>query len=338
MVGIKEIAKEAQVCPATVSRVLRTPELVAEAKRNLVLEVIKRTGYTPNALGVSLRKSKTYNLLAVIPDAISAFNYPVIRAIESVALNNGYSVLLGDTQEMESRERSFAAMVRSRQADGILLFCSRLPFDIDPAVPLAEQLPPMVNACETVPMDGLPKVNIDNVAAAEDATNYLLSLGHRRIGVVAGNMTSPSTMGRLQGYKRALAKAGLPFEPTLLEVADYSLDKAEVATRKLVSLTEPPTAIFAFSDEMAMSCLATLHNLGFSVPHDFSVMGFDNISYSQYFSPALTTVAQPLAEIGTACMELLLPQLNGEKMVECNRILPHKLVIRKSTAPVQPAR
>lgn len=331
MIGIKEIAKEANVSPATVSRVLRNPELVAEAKRNTVLEVIKRTGYTPNSLGVSLRKSKTYNLVAVIPDVISAFNYPVIRAIESIALQHGYSLLLGDTQEQESRERSFAAMARSRQADGILLFCSRLPFDIDPALPLADQLPPMVNACETVSVSGLPKVNIDNAAAAEDAVNYLLSLGHRRIGVVAGNMTSPSTLDRLQGYRRALQKAGLPYEEELIEVGDYGLQKAEQATRKLVARENRPTAIFAFSDEMAMSCLATLHNLGYKIPQDFSVMGFDNISYAQYCCPALTTIAQPMTEIGIACMELLLPQLNGEPMQECNKILPHKLIVRNST-------
>ena len=331
MIGIKEIAKEANVSPATVSRVLRNPELVAEAKRNTVLEVIKRTGYTPNSLGVSLRKSKTYNLVAVIPDVISAFNYPVIRAIESIALQHGYSLLLGDTQEQESRERSFAAMARSRQADGILLFCSRLPFDIDPALPLADQLPPMVNACETVAVTGLPKVNIDNAAAAEDAVNYLLSLGHRRIGIVAGNMTSPSTLDRLQGYRRALQKAGLPYEDTLIEVGDYGLQKAEQATRKLVARENRPTAIFAFSDEMAMSCLATLHNLGYKIPQDFSVMGFDNISYAQYCYPALTTIAQPMTEIGIACMELLLPQLNGEPMQECNKILPHKLIVRNST-------
>ena len=331
MIGIKEIAKEANVSPATVSRVLRNPELVAEAKRNTVLEVIKRTGYTPNSLGVSLRKSKTYNLVAVIPDVISAFNYPVIRAIESIALQHGYSLLLGDTQEQESRERSFAAMARSRQADGILLFCSRLPFDIDPALPLADQLPPMVNACETVSVTGLPKVNIDNAAAAEDAVNYLLSLGHRRIGVVAGNMTSPSTLDRLQGYRRALQKVGLPYEEELIEVGDYGLQKAEQATRKLVARENRPTAIFAFSDEMAMSCLATLHNLGYKIPQDFSVMGFDNISYAQYCYPALTTIAQPMTEIGIACMELLLPQLNGEPMQECNKILPHKLIVRNST-------
>ena len=334
MIGIKEIAKEANVSPATVSRVLRNPELVAEAKRITVLEVIKRRGYTPNSLGVSLRKSKTYNLVAVIPDVISAFNYPVIRAIESIALQHGYSLLLGDTQEQESRERSFAAMARSRQADGILLFCSRLPFDIDPAIPLADQLPPIVNACETVSVTGLPKVNIDNATAAEDAVNYLLSLGHRRIGIVAGNMTSPSTLDRLQGYRRALQKAGLPYEEALIEVGDYGLQKAEQATRKLVAQENRPTAIFAFSDEMAMSCLATLHNLGYKIPQDFSVMGFDNISYAQYCYPALTTIAQPMTEIGIACMELLLPQLNGEPMQECNKILPHKLIVRNSTGVV----
>src|SRR5690606_24996718 len=155
MIGIKEIAKEANVSPATVSRVLRNPEIVTPAKRDRVMEVINRTGYTPNSLGVSLRKSKTYNLVAIIPDAISVFNYPVIRAIESMALENGYSLLLGDTQEKEARERSFANMVRSRQADGVLLFCSRLPFDLDPELSLAEQLPPLVNACEPVDVEGI---------------------------------------------------------------------------------------------------------------------------------------------------------------------------------------
>lgn len=333
MIGIKEIAKAAKVSPATVSRVLRNPEVVAEATRTVVLETVKKYGYTPNNLGVSLRKAQSNNLVAVIPDAISCFNYPVMRAVESIALEHGYNLLLGDTQELESRERSFAAMVRSRQADGLLLFCSRLPFDITDELPLSEQLPPLVNACENISIEGIPKVNIDNVAAAEDAVNYLLSLGHRRIGVIAGNMTSPSTLGRLEGYKRAIAKAGITYEEELITVADYSQQKAEIATRKLVALEKPPTAIFNFSDEMGMSCISTLLNLGYKIPQDFSVMGFDNISYSQYCYPTLTTIAQPMTEIGIACMELLLPQLKGEKMQGITRILPHKLMVRNSTGP-----
>lgn len=333
MIGIKEIAKEANVSPATVSRVLRNPELVTPAKRDRVLEVVKRTGYTPNSLGVSLRKSKTYNLVAIIPDAISVFNYPVIRAIEGIALENGYSLLLGDTQEKEARERSFANMVRSRQADGILLFCSRLPFDLDPERTLAEQLPPLVNACEPVAIEGIPSVNIDNVAAAADATNYLLSLGHKRIGVIAGNMAVPSTKSRVEGYQQALANAGIVFDEQLIQIGNYSLPGAAEATRTLVNLANRPTAIFACSDEMAMSCMATLHQLGFHIPRDISVMGFDNIRYAEYCSPSLTTMAQPMTEIGIACMELLLPQLNGEPMTPIKRILPHQLIVRESTGP-----
>lgn len=335
MIGIKEIAKEANVSPATVSRVLHNPELVSEAKRNQVLEVVKRTGYTPNSLGVSLRKAKTHKLVAIIPDVICAFNYPVIRAIESMALDHGYSLLLGDTQELECRERSFAAMAKSRQADGIFLFCSRLPFDLDESLSLSEQLPPMVNACEMVDISGIPKVNIDNRAAGTDATDYLLSLGHQRIAVVAGNLQTPSTIERLEGYKTALNEAGLPYRPEYVQAANYSLALAAEATRKIMTQPHRPTAIFAFSDEMAMSCISTLTEMGLNVPADVSVMGFDNISYSAYMNPALTTVAQPMAEIGRKCMELILPQLEGEPMREGMHLLPHELIVRKSTGPVK---
>ncbi|BFM22204.1 LacI family DNA-binding transcriptional regulator [Gilvimarinus japonicus] len=333
MTGIREIAIEAEVSPATVSRVLRNPELVSEEKRLRVMEIINRTGYTPNSLGVGLRKAKSNRLVAIIPDAISAFNYPVIRAIESIALEHGYSLLLGDTQEMVSRERSFAAMVRSRQADGILLFCPRLPFDVEPSIPLSEQLPPLVNACELVPINGLAQVDIDNALAAEDGVNYLLSLGHKRIGVVAGNLTSPSTRNRLEGYRRAIHKAGIAYDDSIVKVGDYGLEKAERATLDLIQCPNRPTAIFAFSDEMALSCISTLYKQQLQVPRDISVLGFDNISYANYCNPALTTVAQPMADIGKVCMELLLPQLNGEPMPVIKRVLKHELIVRASTGP-----
>ncbi|MDO3381360.1 LacI family DNA-binding transcriptional regulator [Gilvimarinus algae] len=335
MTGIREIAIEAGVSPATVSRVIRNPELVSKERRQRVQAVIDRTGYTPNSLGVSLRKAKTNRLVAIIPDAISAFNYPVIRAMESIALENGYSLLLGDTQEMETRERSFAAMVSSRQADGILLFCPRLPFDVEPSIPLANQLPPMVNACELVPVNGLPQVNIDNRAAARDGVEYLLSLGHTRIGVIAGNLKSPSTKDRLAGYKDALRQAGLAIDEQCIDVGDYGLEKSEQATRRLMKQPQPPTAIFAFSDEMAMACIATLCKSGYRVPDDISVLGFDNISYANYCNPSLTTIAQPMSDIGRVCMELLLPQLRGEPMVAQNIVLDHTLIIRESTGPVK---
>ncbi|WP_416305331.1 LacI family DNA-binding transcriptional regulator [Neptunicella sp. SCSIO 80796] len=334
MLSIKEIAKLADVCPATVSRVLRHPHLVSQKKRDKVSAVIKQTGYVPNNLAVNLRNTKTFKLMAIIPEVIRAYNSVIIRSIEDIAIEHGYSLLLGDTQSLQSREKSFADMARSREVDGIILFCSRFPFEVDPAIPVADQLPPIVHACESTDMPGVPKVNIDNLAAAKEATDYLLSLGHKRIGVVAGHSLTPSTESRLAGYRSSLQEANIKQEPALISTGNYDLQMAAEATQYLMSLVPRPTAIFAFSDEMAIGCLSALHKLKVKVPEQVSVLGFDGISYAPFLHPALSTVAQPLKEIGKSCMELLLPQLNGEKMQDCNKILSHQLVIRESTGPV----
>ncbi|MCW8125919.1 substrate-binding domain-containing protein [Microbulbifer halophilus] len=143
---------------------------------------------------------------------------------------------------------------------------------------------------------------------------------------------NPSTRDRLKGYRYALHRGGIPVDETLIEVGNHGLRDAERATRKLMEQPDRPTAIFNFSDEMAMSCLAALHSMGYRIPDDISVMGFDDIPYAEYCHPALTTVSQPMAEIGIECMELL-PQLKGKEMDACNRILPHRLMVRNSTGP-----
>ncbi|MDN4501163.1 LacI family DNA-binding transcriptional regulator [Alteromonadaceae bacterium BrNp21-10] len=333
MLSIKEIAKLADVCPATVSRVLRHPHLVSEEKRDRVNSIVKQTGYVPNNLAVNLRNTKTYKIMAIIPEVIRAYNNVIIRSMQDIAIEHGYSVLLGDTQSLQSREKAFADMARTREVDGIVLFCSRFPFDIDHTVDLATQLPPMVHACESTDMLGIPKVNIDNVAAAREGTEYLASLGHKLIGVVAGHSLTPSTESRLAGYRQAIDSANINYNPNLISTGNYDLNMAEEATQYLMSLRPRPTAIFAFSDEMAIGCLSALHKLKIKIPEEVSVLGFDGISYGPFLNPALSTVAQPLQQIGQACMQLLLPQLNGEPMQDCNRVLPHELVIRQSTAP-----
>jgi LacI family repressor for deo operon, udp, cdd, tsx, nupC, and nupG len=255
--------------------------------------------------------------------------------MENIAFEEGYNILLGDTQNMESRERSFANMVKSRQADGILLFCSRMPFTILPEVPLADQLPPLVNACEDNILEGIPKVNINNVAAADEAVNYLLSLGHKKIAAITGDDKAPSSISRLEGFKKSLGRANLPIRDEWVVNGNYCQRKTESATRKMMSLSEKPTAIFCFSDDMAISCMSVLMSMGYSIPKDISVLGFDNIGYASYCYPTLTTVCQPMVEIGAACMGLLLPQLRGEKMDGSKVILNHSIVVRASTGPVK---
>lgn len=334
-VGIKDIAAKAGVSIATVSHALRNPGRVSPATRTKVLEAAEEVGYTPNNLAVSLRTSRSGNIVAIIPDVADSYNSGIIKSIEKVAHSRGYSVLLGDTQGSERREREFAAMTRSRQADGIILMSHRLPFDLGNGASL-EDLPPLVNGSEFTGHEGIPTVSIDNVQAAADATTHLIEYGHRDIAVITGDMNSTSAKDRVTGFRRAMAEAGLVPNECLIAYGDYSLGSGESEAEKLLLQRLRPTAIFCFSDEIALGCMYTLRQHGFQVPDDISVIGFDNIPFAKYCAPPLTTIAQPVDEIGGTCATLLLDLLDGKRPEQWRYTLPHELIVRESTKPRSP--
>lgn len=332
-VGIKDIAAIAGVSIATVSRTIRDPSVVAESTRAKVLLAIEKSGYTPNNLGVSLRTSKSGNIVVIIPDVSDSFNFGVIKAMEHVAHEHGYSILLGDTQGLESREKAYASMVKSRQADGIILFSHRLPFKTTKDKPIASQIPPLVNSCEMVPIKGIPSVMIDNIQAAKDAVNHLISLGHSKIAAITGDMNSPSAQDRLKGFHQALKEANITPDPEFIKNGLYTIDNGERCADELFLQSKRPSAIFCFSDEIALGCYSSLTAKGFKIPDDISIIGFDNSKFSKYFSPPLTTISQPVEEIGKTCMDLLIQLINGYPIKKINYILPHELIIRQSTKP-----
>ena len=329
-VGIKDIAARAGVSIATVSHALRKPGRVSEATRKKVLAAADEVGYTPNSLAASLRTSRSGNIVVIIPDVADSHNSGIIKAIEKVARSRGYSVLLGDTQGSEKREREFAAMTRSRQADGIILMSHRIPFDLDPDDPDPD-LPPLVNGCEYAGYGDFPTISIDDLAAGIDATEHLLDLGHREIAVVTGDMATTSSQKRLTGFKQAMARAGVPYQEQLIVYGEYSSECGEVAAKKLLMQKNRPTAIFCFSDEIAMGCMYALRQHGFAIPDDISVSGFDNIPFAKYLAPSLTTIGQPTADIGTTCARILLDLIDGRKPAKMRNILPHELLVRDST-------
>ncbi len=330
-VGIKEIAARAEVSIATVSHAFRNPGRVSDATRKKVLEAAKALGYTPNNLAVNLRTAKSGNIVAIIPDVADSHNSGVIKGIEKIAHSRGYSVLLGDTQGSEQREREFANMVSSRQADGIILMSHRLPFALGKNLLKIEDLPPLVNGSEFTGHEEFPLVAIDDVQAAMDATSHLIDYGHKDIAVITGDINSTSCRNRLAGFKGAMARAGLKAPERLINYSSYSLEGGETATRQILLQKNRPTAIFCFSDEIALGCMYTLRQSGFSVPDDISVIGFDNIAFARYFAPPLTTIAQPTEEIGAMCATLLLDLIDGKKPEKNRHILPHKLLVREST-------
>jgi LacI family repressor for deo operon, udp, cdd, tsx, nupC, and nupG len=333
-VGIKDIAARAGVSIATVSHALRNPGRVSEATRIKVLEAAAAIGYTPNNLAVSLRTARSGNIVAIIPDVADSYNSGIIKAIEKVAHSRGYSVLLGDTQGSPEREREFAAMTRSRQADGIILMSHRIPFNLGEGQVKPGDLPPLVNGCEFTGCDAFPTVSVDDVQAAIDATRHLIGYGHRRIAAITGDMQSTSSRDRLTGYRRAMEEAGIPFDESLVVYGEYSVQCGEKAAERLLLQKERPTAIFCFSDEIALGCMYTLRQHGYAVPGDISVMGFDDIPFAKYFAPPLTTIAQPVDEIGATCATLLLDLIDGKRPERMRHFLPHRLVIRESTRPL----
>tara|TARA_R100000687_G_scaffold7370_3_gene6782 strand:- start:109319 stop:110338 length:1020 start_codon:yes stop_codon:yes gene_type:complete len=331
--GIKDIAAISGVSPATVSRTLRNPDIVSEETRKKVMKAVEEGGYTPSRFGANLRTQKSGNIIVVMPDITNQVNAGIIRAIEREAQKAGYSILLGDTQGLAEREKHYANMAQSGQADGVLLFTFHMPFNLTKNLPAAKQLPPIVNSCESIPIDGISKVMIDNTAGARTAVEHLLSLGHKRIAAVMGPRDTPSTLERLKGYYSALKEAGIEVDEQLVIRGDYGVDSGMGAMEQLLKLRRRPTAVFCFSDDMAIGAMSVLQENGFHIPQDISIMGFDDIRYARLMTPALTTIHQPLEEIGKACIELLLEQLDGKTDEPRYVELPFSLVVRQSTGP-----
>jgi len=330
-IGIKELAEYAEVSIATASRAISNPNRVSKGTRERVQAAAKEIGYTPNRLGAGLRTSKTGNIIVIIPDASDTFNSGAIKSIEKAASSHGYSVLLGDTQNLRERELAYGEMIRTKQADGIIFFSYRIPFELNEG-DSSKDLPPIVNSCEPVAMDNVPLVTINNRLAGEEATQHLLDLGHKKIAVITGDPATPSTKDRMEGYRYALKKAGLSPRDDYVQEGLYGIEQGEECTKQLLLLKDRPTAIFCFSDEIALGCLSSLKKSGFDVPNDISVMGFDDIRFAKYFSPSLTTIAQPVEKIGETCINLLVNLINKKPIHEHKIILEHELIVRDSTA------
>ncbi|HEU4692832.1 MAG TPA: LacI family DNA-binding transcriptional regulator [Vicinamibacterales bacterium] len=332
MPNIYEVARRAGVSTATVSRVLSQPDVVAPDTRRRVMAAVERLGYTPNASATNLRTLRTRKLLVTVPDISNPFFSLILQGIEDTAQRAGYSVLLGDTQHDEQREERYALMLRRKEADGLIFLGHRVP---EEAAALVRTLPPgrapIVNGCEFSPRLGIPSVHIDNATAASDAMDHLYRLGHRRIGIVTGPLVSPLSRDRLHGATARAKKAGAERDFIVMN-GDFSIESGAVAGERLLERKHPPTAIFCFNDEMAMGVLETARRRKLRVPDDLSIVGFDDIRFARYLDPPLTTIAQPMRQIGEGTVKLLLQILQGEGAPE-SVTLPHVVVVRSSTAP-----
>jgi LacI family transcriptional regulator, repressor for deo operon, udp, cdd, tsx, nupC, and nupG len=329
---IKDIAEQLGVSPATVSRALSNSGLVAEPTLSRIREAARALNYRPNVSARNLRTRRSMAVLMVVRDVGNPFYLEILKGVEATAREAGYSVLMGNTENDPGREIGYFDMLRDGHADGIILMTGKLPWGRDEC---AERLAGLsvVVALEMIPNSGLPHVQIDNAAAAREAVRHLISLGHKRIAHICGPIPEIMSVRRRDGYRIAMAEAGLEIPAGYEPVGDFLLHSGELLCRQLFDLPSAPTALFVANDEMAFGAIHELRRLGRDVPGDVSVVGFDDLYLSEAFHPPLTTVSQPRAEIGQQAMKLLLRTFAGEGRPGETMQMATTLRIRGSTAP-----
>jgi LacI family transcriptional regulator len=325
---MQDVATEAGVSVSTVSKVLNGRYGVAPATSVHVNEVIARLGYEASLVAQSLRNTRT-NVVGVLVSDFEPFSVEVLKGAADAVRGTGYELIAysagGCVDAHVGWERRYLSRVMGTLVDGALL--------VTPTVTDVQYDGPVVAVDPHTGRSSLPTFSASNLHGALAGVEHLLELGHVRIGMVTGRPDLVSARLREQGYRRALQEAGLAVDESLLRLGAFERSTARAAARELLTLPEPPTAIFACNDLSALATLEVAAELGVDVPRQLSVLGFDNIPESAMAQPPLTTVQQPIRQMGHDAMVMLVALLHGEQLDQTQVTLDTTLVLRRSTAP-----
>lgn len=330
---IEDVAALAGVSIATVSRAINEPTKVADETRRRVNEAIARTGYTTNAMARSLRMRRSNMILILAPDVGDPNFSNILVGLETEASKRGYGVLIGNTQNDATRETDYLRFISSNQADGLILFTGHLPYGFGNAAGEA-RLPPMVAVNEPVSNSDVPYVGVDNFEGSRVATEHLISQGHRRIAFIGHSTTKAVNMLRERGYRAALAGQGIAVDPRLILDGDGTTESGRAAAEHMFVRDVLPTAFLCVNDATALGVIISLNARRYDLPREFSVMGFDDISFASFVTPALTTMKQPRLKIGEEAMDLLLALLEGKPPARNEVLLRAELIVRNSVSRV----
>ena len=330
---ISDVAKRAGVAKGTVSYVLNGQSRIArisEETEQRVFRAASELQYKPNALARMLVNRRTETLAVVFQRGYfftswSSFTAEVMRGVSTAAVELGYDLMLHTKDVDCDRE---AETLADGRVDGVLI----LRDEDDPIVSeLISQEFPCVRFFSQG-ADGAPFVDVDNVSGGQMATQHLIDLGHRQIGIIHGPQHSTASTDRLAGYRQAMAQAALVVQPEW-EVEIHSPMSSFEAFHRLMRSDNPPTAIFVWSDDVALACMSALHEIGMSVPADLSVVGFDSLEVCERSVPPLTSVRQPVMEMAHRATRILVAIIRGQEVAERQILMPLLLDIRASTAP-----
>lgn len=329
---IRDVAKAAGVGVGTVSRVLNNSEAVSEATRRKVLAAIDELDYSPNLAARRLSTGRTMTIGVILPFFTNPSYVERLRGVESVLAPSDYDLVLFNAETAVRRDAFFRDLSRRERVDGLLVI-SHTPSNQDVERFLRSAVPVVLIDARH---PELSRVVVDDVMGGYQATRHLIDLGHRKIGFISDFLESElnviSVGDRYLGYMQALEEADISFRPAYHRQGPHNRHAARALTHELLSLAEPPTAIFAYSDTQALGVLEAARERGLDVPQKLSVVGFDDMEAAEYWR--LTTIHQPLFELGLCGCELLLEEMAaGSRPEPQELVLPTELVVRSTTAP-----
>jgi LacI family transcriptional regulator len=332
---IHDIARLAGVSIATVSRALNNRPYVAPETREEVLRIARSHGFRTNTSARALSGGRTGLVSAIVPDVNAEYFSNILAGISEALHELDMDLVLSMSHHQHDRELTLLRRIMRTRTDGVLFL---LPSESADELEVLRQrgLPfVIVDPRQPVPA-GIPSVSAAHAAGAREATEHLLALGHRRIGVISGASDWVASIERLRGHRAALAAVNVPADPGLVIASDFAVaEGGSIATEKLLDQPDPPSAIFAFNDILALGALRAAAARGLRVPDDLSIVGFDDAGMAALVTPALTTVRQPLGEMGRLATGLLARLLNSQSVEALHIQLETKLVVRSSTGPVR---
>jgi DNA-binding LacI/PurR family transcriptional regulator len=333
-VTIKDIAKRLNISVATVSRALRDlPDIHPDTKK-MVVDLAAELDYQPNVIATSLVKSKTKTLGVIVPDLGYYFFSTILKSIEQAAIAAGYSLLITQTQESYERELVNIQNLSRGQVEGIIISLSRETVNLDHLTRLQRRGIPLVFFDRDSDEIHASKVMVDNEQSAYEAVKHLILTGCQRIAFLAGTKNVSVSNQRVSGYLRALAESGVQEDLSLIIHSDYLQDSATLCTRELMKDKRRPDGILVVSDRLALGVLVALRDLNISVPDEVKIVSFNNEPICSIVSPTISSVSQPLEEIGRLSVELLLDQINqkGEDLKPRVEVLKTQLIVRESSS------
>lgn len=332
---LQDVAHVAGVSTATVSRTLSNPNVVSESTRTRVSDAVKVTGYRINRAARNLRTQRAHSVLVLLPDLANPFFSEILEGISRKLSHRGYSMLIASTKQVHDSGERLLDYLDDARADGMIILDGGLTLDVIEMLKNARQSKRILFACEWVEGAGFPTVRCENRQGTRDAVNHLHGLGHRKIAHVTGPDGNVLMHARKDAFVAQISTLGLELKPEWIIAGDFSIAAGCLAAQAWISMDDRPTAVFCASDQLALAFIAELSRHNFTVPHDVSVMGFDDIDFAEQFIPPLTSIRQDRLLIGETAANMLMERIESPNSSEPEHtaVIPVSLIIRESTAP-----